>query len=662
MLQQTGTFSLRLEYIPHASAANRRSRTGKTARPMSHPTEKSPGRHTRFHAGFAFILWLVGMPSLQAQTRPASDPILTIRLERTLEMIPGSPTDLPAYLARSQDVYLLVTAGAAYTEIQVLANPAVPPQTVARALASALAKTPLRGQTVEWSADHYSAAQVSRHHGHIGAVQGTNTVPVAALLTGLREAGLTPHLLLRLAAHTRAGALPWSDYGSRTFRWYDARRLGSRSSVTVTTRMTWVSLARVLAYFLLLPVIGTLGLMLAHVLSRRNRRGLAAQRQVFHSVSTSAIMISVAAQIGAMIYLLRTPTPAAIADLWFGSSTTSPLVPFLAAGIAAMPLFLVLARRQETRRFGPVPAPAEIPMPEEERAARKRVAQYSALPHMIFPVLLVASPFIVSRHSPLYAFIHPLSVVLTAVGGGLIARIFRKRLDKFTQKTADHDLTWRARQLGQSMNVRMPNVLVEDSSRAEHLAFAMRQGHDITLSRKLLTTFAPAETDFVLAHHLACMRRGRRGGNQWLRGLSLILPALLLLLVAAPLGFPGAPSLSSLLHSPWFSPAFIAYFIVMLGLTLRQSKTGARQMVAQEADADRTALEVTRDFQAAESAISKLTPEGLLSPSSTVRSGTANRELLQTMRTTLRQKSLLQAAQALDLAPRTLPDSTHAPT
>ena len=45
-----------------------------------------------------------------------------------------------------------------------------------------------------------------------------------------------------------------------------------------------------------------------------------------------------------------------------------------------------------------------------------------------------------------------------------------------------------------------------------HLASATHQGHHITLSRKLQATFTAAEIDFVLAHHLACMKG--RGGDK----------------------------------------------------------------------------------------------------------------------------------------------------
>lgn len=592
---------------------------------------------------------------MRAQVRPASDPIVSSRLRRIVEMIPGSPLDLPPYLAKPQDVYLLVTAGASYTEIQVLANPEVPPPSVARALSSALAGTPLRGQPVEWSADRYSAAQVSEHHHRFGAVRGSNTVPIAPLLSGLRRAGLTPHLLLRIPVHDRTPPLPLSRYGTRAFRWYDAQHLGNQGSVTVTARMTWISLARILAYYLLIPVISLLGLRLAHFLSSRGPQDDGARRQVFRSISTYAVTGSLLAQVGGIVYLLRTPTPASIADLWFGSSTTTVLTPFLVVASVAWAFFLVLTRRQEIRRFGPLPTAPAIPMSDEEKAVRQRVARYSMIPHLIGAVALGAVPFFVTRTSPLYPFIHPIAMFLPVIGAGLVGRIFQKRLDRFTQKTIDQDLTWRARQLGQTLGVRMPDVFVEDSSRAAHLAFASHQGHHITLSRKLQETFTAAETDFVLAHHLACMKQRGGGDRRWMRSL-LPLPMLIpAVFVLSPRLIPGFPPMTALILAPWFFPGLIGYFGLFLVLMFVLGGSSVQRQAKQSADADRDALAATGNVAAAESALDKMVAGDMPMLTQTSKVSASDpaqlKELTRAGGTLLRRMELQKTGQALGLAP-----------
>jgi len=625
---------------------------------MSAGTKRLRGTAGAIWALIALALWLVGSPPARAQIRPASNPIVNSRLRRIVEMIPGSPLDLPPYLAKSGDVYLLVTAGASYTDIQVLANPEVPAPAVAQALSSAIAQTPLRGRTVTWSADRYSAAQVSEQHHRFGSMHGSNVVPVGALMSGLRRAGLTPYLLLRVPRFAQT-SLPAPPYGTKTFRWYDARRLGKQGSITVTARMTWISLTRILAYYLLIPVISLLGLRLAHFLSNRGQRDDAARRLLFRSISTYAVTGSLMAQVGGMLYLLRTPTPAALADLWFGSSTTTVLVPFLVAASVPLPLFLLLIRRQEIRRFGPVPTAPAIPMSDEEKVVRQRVALYSRLPHLICSALLFAAIFTVPRRSPLYSIVHPLEVFLPLVGGGLIARIFHKRLDRFTRKTIDQDLTWRARQIGQTLGVRMPDVFVEDSSRAAHLAFASHQGHHITLSRKLQGTFTPAETDFVLAHHLACMkRRSGVSGISLLLGLVLPVPFIALAaVILLPKLIPNAPSSSVLLSSAWFLPALFGYILFTTALIIPLSKSGARQQAKKLADADRDALEVTGNLAAAETALDKMVAGDMpmLTQISKIPAyGPARmQEETRAGGILLRRLELQKTAQALGLAPGT---------
>ena len=521
----------------------------------------------------ALLLWLPGAPAGAQAIRLAPQPIVNSRLQKIVDMIPDAATDLPPYLAKPSDVYLLITAGASYTDIQVLANPDVPPQSISRALSSALAGTSLHGQTVEWSADRYSAAQVSEDHHHFGAMRGSNVVPIAPLVAGLRRAGLTPHLLLRVPRSVQT-SLPQPPYSTKTFCWYDAGHLAGQTGVTVTATLSPKRLALPFCFLLVVPVIGLLGLWLAGFLSSRGQRDDAARRQVFRSVNGYAMMAAMVVLFGSIFPLLHAPAMPALADLWFGSSSITIFVPFLAVAAVPLMLFLVLARRQETRRFGPVAAsPAmSIPMSDEEQAVRKRVAQYSRVPHIIGSVVLAVALFAVPRSSPLYPVVHPVAIFLPLIGGSLVPLLFKKRLDRFTQRTLDDDLTWRARQLGQMMAVRMPDVYVEDSSRAAHLAFASHQGHHITLSRKMRATFTMAETDFVLAHHLACMKRRGNGDRRWMRSLlplPMLVPAVLIL---SPRLIPGFPTMTALILSPWFFPALILYFGLLLVADVRAGR------------------------------------------------------------------------------------------
>ena len=632
---------------------------------------------TRRRSETALALWVLlaltlmsswTAPARAQGIRPAREPIVGSRLRHVVEMISGSNTDLPPFLRTPKDVYLLVTAGAAYTEVEVLANPEVSPPLVAQALSSATSGTPLAGKTVTWSADSYSAAQVSEQHRHFGAMRGSNAVPIAPLMAGLRRAGLTPHLLLRVASHGQAVSLPRSSYGTRAFRWYDAQRLGTRGSITVTAQTTWRTPVYLLTYFLLPSLVCLLGLGLAGVVSSWGQRDDMARRLLLRRISRFAFIGAFLAQLGgAQFLLLRTAVPAVLADLWLGSSTTTVLVPFILGSALILPLFLVLARKLEIRRFGAVAADpvSAIPMSDEEKAVRKRVAQYSMVPHLIGMALLFVALFAVPRTSPLYSFVHPVAQFLPIVGAVLVPWLFKKRLDKFTQKTLDDDLTWRARQFGQTLGVRMPDVFVEDSSRAAHLASAAHQGHHITLSRKLQATFTAAETDFVLAYHLACMKR--RGGNgEWTKGvlfLAALVPTIFALAFLSK-SIPGAPSATAFILSPWFVAVPLGSLFLCVILLLSVVARSAKWQAKQDADADRDALEVTGNLAAAESVLDKLSADAALSPEAQMaarlqgqiggglmgKSG-KNTAQLETGRLLLRRLALQKTAQTLRFAP-----------
>ena len=593
----------------------------------------------------------------QAQgIRPAEEPIVNTRLGHVLDLIPGSATDLPPCLEKPQDVYLLVTAGASYTDIQVLANPEVNAPQIAQALSSALTRTPLAGRPVEWSADRYSAAQVSVRHRHFGAMRDSNTIPLAPLLLGLRQAGLTPHLLLRVPRYAQT-SLPSPSYGTKTFRWYDARSLGSQSGVTVTAILSPQSLALPFSLILAIPIVGSLGLWLAGFLSSRGQRDVEARRQLFRSVNSYAVAGAVLLLFAGEFALFRSPVMSVLADLWLGDSTTINIfVPFLVAGALILPLFLLLARKQEIRRFGPMPTatgPA-IPMSDEEKAARKRVARWSALPHLIGIVVIGVALFAVPRRSPLYPFVHPLATFFPILGSGLVTALLGRQLKRFTQKTPDDDLTWRARQLGQQLGVRMPDVFVEDSSRAAHLAFASHQGHHITLSRKLKETFTRAETDFVLAHHLSAMKRQGRGDRRWMRSLlplPMLVPAALLL---SPRLIPGAPTMTGIILSPWFFPALMLYFGLLLVLMFVLGGNSVQRQAKQNAEADRDALEATGNLTAAESALDKMVADDIPTLTQFPKGSGSNpaqmKELTRAGGVLLRRLELHKTAQALGLA------------
>ncbi|MBV9852489.1 MAG: M48 family metalloprotease [Armatimonadetes bacterium] len=553
-------------------------------------------------------LWLVCASAAQAGIQAASDPIFNSRAQTLLESVQGGGTDLPLSLQTSRDVYLFITAGAAYTEVRALALPLVPPQRLAQALAASTAGTALAGRTVTWSADDYSAALVQEGHGQLLARSAANTVPVGALVTGLRRAGFAPHTLLRVPLYASGVSLPPPRHRARAFNWYDQRQVAGMGSVHVRASLSGTDIGLLLFFLIFVAAVGMIGLLAVVRVARDERLPAETRRQRLKALPMNAILGVFLLYTPLMMAYLRTQHPLAVSDLWFSSSTPATLVPFLAP-FPAILLFLmpIATRRLETRHLGPAPVAAPISMSPEETAIRQRMARWSALPHLAAVVGVAVGLFLLPRKSPLYPVLHPLAQILPVVGAAVIARLFRRPLAAFTCITPDDDLTWRARQLGMQMGARPQEVRVEDSSKAAHYATITNEGGGrILVSRKLLEAMSRDELEFLLAHQVALMQV-----KVPLTPLMLlpVLPAVLPIAFAAwILTGHRATTLFSLM--PYLIPLMLLPLLATLFLSRRGATLEARRALA----ADRAALAVTRNVAAAQSALMKLASSAPASP------------------------------------------------
>ena len=544
-------------------------------------------------------LWLVGASAARASIREASDPIFNSRAQTLLEAVQRGGTDLPLSLQTGRDVYLFITVGAAYTEVRALALPTVPPQRLAQALASATVGTVLAGRTVTWSADDYSAALVTAGHGHLLSRSSRNTVPVGAIVSGLRRAGFMPRTLLRVPLHASGSPLPPPRHRARAFNWYDQRQVAAMGSITVRASLSATDIALVCFFLFFVGAAGVLGLAAANWSARNEGLPVEARRQRYRALAQYPVFAAIALHMPFMLVYLRTPHPLAVSDLWFGSSSLLALSPFLAVGPVAMALILPISRRSETRLFGALPTALSIPMPPEEKAVRQRMARWAAVPHLLAVAGVATGLFLLPRKSPLYPVLHPLSQVLPLLGAVIVSRIFRKPLAAFTRISPDDDLTWRARQLGTQMGVRPHEVRVEDSSKAAHVAaITLESGHHILVSRKLLEIMTPAELEFLLAHHVALMKVKARL-THW--NMISLLPGLIPLAVLIWL-VTGHSALAVFNLMPFILPLMLLPLFAVI-LQARRGNTGeARRALA----ADKLALAVTGDSVAARSALTKL--------------------------------------------------------
>jgi hypothetical protein len=548
-----------------------------------------------------FGLCLLGPKSARADIQQAQDPIFDHRVGALLESVQEGGTDLPMSLLTRRDVYLFVTVGAAYTDVIALANPSVPASTLAQALAGASAGTSLSAQTVTWSSDDYSAARLFVHSHPGFRIRSTHSVPLGALIAGLRRSGYLPHCLLRVPVYATSVGLPPPCRPLTHYAWYDEAQVAPLKQVTVQAALTPVDVLIPLFFLFFMGAVGSVDLIIATRIAKDTRLPLEVRRRRFHAWVTYPIFGAIFLQVTAMLYCLQTTHPMALADLWFGSVSATTVVPFLVLGIAVMPVFLMISTRKQIKLLGATPGVfSKVPMSPEEKAVHQRMARWTSLPHGVAAVAFGAGIAFVPRHSTLYPMLHPALMVLLVTWAAIVPRFFRKPLSAFTRVTVDHDLTWRARQLGTQMGLRLQDVRIIDSAAASIAAdITTERGGHFQVTRKLVEIMSPEEIDFLLTSQAARMQVKDNGAARAV--LLALLPSFAPVALVAWL-LSGHPALAFFNLMPIFIP--VIFLCLMLPFFLQ--KKLARSGTGKALEADRKALEVVGNPAVAEAALVKM--------------------------------------------------------
>lgn len=603
-----------------------------------------------FLVGVASVLALLPA-SVSARVKQASDSLIDTRTQRVLDDIPTSGLAVPPYLATKQDVYLFVTAGAAYTDVKVIGSPSASGLALARALETAVAGTPLEGQAIEWSDEDRPTARVTLGHGHLLSRTGTNAVSVDPLMAGLRRAGLKPHLFLRVPRYATS-SLPPSPYVTALSRWYDAPHLAGRSPFLVRCTLPSRDIALVLGAPMAGPLVMLICMgVLVRVVSDE-RLPTEKRRRLSKGLTMPGLLLALMTMPILMVVLLTTSRLQAFSDLWLGSGSNSRLLLFfcLPGPLLCVPM-LVWAKRRELKLLGPVPDTATLYLSPEEKAIHQRMKQWQSLTHVPVYLLVLGASFLLSHKSRYYHYAHDFGVFLAAIAAALATRPLRRKLASFTRKTVDDELTWRARQLGRDIGVRPHEVLVEESSRAAHVATISREGgRNLLISQKLKEVLTPTEMDFVLAQQLVLMKA--KPSLSAAPGLLLLLPIPMLLLAGMVVMrhsgsslIPGlALSLPSFPVLMLIEFAMMMFMIIGILLSVRAETRGA---VKREQEADQAAVAVTGDIKAALSALAKMAQHA--PPVTTGQTGAGVNQALSTANLLLRQTALRKLAPDVDV-------------
>lgn len=568
---------------------------------------------TYLWALLALALWLGSLCSASAASETPAQ-----QLKYLLREIPGTNTHLPDYLTSRCEVYLLLTSSGADAQIFALARPEVAPTRLAQALKTSLASASLDAQTTTppWTTGQYSVAYASIRRGHFGSSSATLALPLGALLAGLRRAGFSPYPLLRVPEAARAVNLPAPCDTIYQYSWYDARQLSGVSTVTTTISVSPGEFAG-LFWFLLVPAFGFGGLAFALRRARNGDRSKEAQKR-FDNIASGPLMLGFFTWIlSQMFYIGKTPF-SALEHLWFGSLSGFADTTVLIGSIMLVGIVGLVIQKQKMRLFGPsgeIPSTAYSP---QERALREKEGMWGAAT----PLLLGAGALLVALGVSLGPLSHvPAPLLRFAAPLLLLVPLFflQKRAKAFAhaRDEADIALTDQAREIGRQMGARPDQVQIDGSARASQFLSFSTSGQNIVVSQKARETLTPDEMRFLLAHQVALLKSPDRSSQ------TIIAVCLSGLLVAYALPMTAFSVFH--LHGSRVFPVVIvpllAWFPLFFWLVFRSQRQGQRRIL----DADRAALEITGDAQAARSALDKL--EQFAAPSGSSRAwGSMKRE------------------------------------
>jgi Zn-dependent protease with chaperone function len=499
--------------------------------------------------------------ALCAPVRRASHDLMDLSLRKLLDSLADTTLPLPSQLSTGREVFLFIRAGAAVLDVRVVAKASMSPEKVAHALAQALEGTEFAGETIEWSqGDEFTVVRLLVERGRFGRRHAQLTVPVGRLVVGLKRAGLVPHALLRLPKHVHAPALPFPKEERRFWVQYAVSNASPDFQVTTTATVTTVGIVLLLLLVAFVPMVTTLSLVLAALIACWQRLPIERRRWLYPKLVIYPTFAAILCHAPLAIFVISfSPYPRTISDVWFGTLQPSTILgPTVTLALLPCLLAFWLTVPIEWKLFG---------RPEEKLLAMEK--RKDLLAKMAVDIFLS------------------------------LVRNWRQQRQARRQ---DDELEKQVKALALQFGItNPPKVMVDESPDGREYAFAFAFPSAVVVSRKLLEVLTPEELRCALAHELAHLK---------LRHLSHRLPLLFLcvaLFSLSPLTFAVLPMRYRWL--PAVDPVWLITVVIFLAPTFALFLLffGTRWISRrQEFEADRMALEVTRNLDGIVSALTKL--------------------------------------------------------
>jgi Zn-dependent protease with chaperone function len=487
--------------------------------------------------------------------------LMDLSLRKLLDSLADTTLPLPSQLSTGREVFLFIRAGAAVLDVRVVAKASMSPEKVAHALAQALEGTEFAGETIEWSqGDEFIVVRLLVERGRFGRRHAQLTVPVGRLVVGLKRAGLVPHALLRLPKHVHAPALPFSKEERRFWVQYAVSNASPDFQVTTSANVTTVGIVLLLLFVAFVPMLTTLSLVLAVLIACWQRLPIERRRWLYPKLVIYPTFAAILCHAPLTIFVISfSPYPRTISDVWFGTLQPSTILgPTVTLALLPCLLAFWLTVPIEWKLFS---------RPEEKLLAMEKRKD-----------------------------------LLVKMSVDIFLSLVRNWRQQRQARRQDDELEKQVKALALQFGItNPPKVMVDESPDGCEHAFTFVFPSAVVVSRKLLEVLTPEELRCALAHELAHLK---------LRHLSRRLPLLFLcvaLFSLSPLTFAVLP-----MRDRWL-PAVDPVWLITVGIFLASTFAlfllffGTRWISRrQEFEADRMALEVTRNLDGIVSALTKL--------------------------------------------------------
>ncbi|HEX5323568.1 MAG TPA: hypothetical protein VFW40_07260 [Capsulimonadaceae bacterium] len=397
------------------------------------------------------ILLRGGISPALAAVRESDGAIVDRQTQQTLDLLPRRNIGVPSPLPQG-DAYLIVTQGAAYVDVRLIADHSVAPQRLADALESAVQDTPLAKNDVDYSRDDdYSAAHAQYATARFDQSFQSTDLSTTGLVKGIRAGGIPVFGVLKVPRYASAWGLPLKRGHSQQFYWYNTRDLSS-PSVRVQARATRFEAVETLLFLFFVPVVTFLGILLALLVGRSGRIPIETRRRVYLKLVWYPSIGSIILHFLFLMYYLQSPVGRLVADLWFGClQVSTAFMPFIAIGPLTLLLIVPFATRMERRLYGRDGGGApKVEYTPAEKTAQKTVSRWMLLPMALVFLPLILRTFVGHHQTALLFGLQFGAVALVVLLAFAMPRVLRAQYALLDQQTTDDELTQRAEGIAQS--------------------------------------------------------------------------------------------------------------------------------------------------------------------------------------------------------------------